>query len=152
MRGLKMDKRLQIIGSIVVICAILGSAVFVDQLFLKPSNQQCAINSGGCLGLTIINSSTGKAISELPVNVSVYVPEMRDCASDPNINYGSMNTDSNGTLMVKGIGMFHFSLKYNGSEYSAFGQPGLGGTNCLTLFIPSGRVVNSSSTYSVPYC
>jgi len=117
------------------------SATSVSTQLQTSSSSVCIVY--GILGLTIINSSSAKPLSGLPVEVS----ETSPCGK---YNLGSMITDANGTIMTQGLGTFSFGLQYN-----VTGQAGPMSLSCVTLYVPSERVVNSSSTMSSPspnYC
>jgi hypothetical protein len=112
------------------------------------SSSQCTVHAYGIIGLTIVNSSSAKPLSGLPVEVS----ETSPCGK---YNLGSMITDSNGTIMTQGLGSLSFGIKYDGLQYIVTGQAGPMSLTCITLYVPSDRVVNSSSTMSSPspnYC
>ena len=113
------------------------------------STSLCTLNGWGQIGLTVIDSSTQEPIPGL----SVQVNETTGVCVLPEGNLGT-STDTNGTVMAMGVGSFLFSVKYNGSEFSAAGEVGPMGLTCVTLYVPSGQVTNRSTSLSdsAHYC
>ena len=115
----------------------LGSSVSPTSS-TSTANTLCTIPDSGTLTLRILNSTTGRPIGSVPVQVQNLYPE---CLPNPHTtqDLGTMTTDANGTIMVDGLGEFYFSVNYSG-YYSVDAGIGPEETTCVTLSITSGEV------------
>lgn len=106
----------------------------------------CTIPAEGSLILTILNSSTGKPLPSVPVQLQNLPPA---CAPNPHTTetLGTMTTGSNGTITTGGLGEFYLMVDYSGS-YLVEANIGPVKTTCVTLSIPSGEV---HIQYSAPF-
>ncbi len=141
------------IATLAMFIVVVAVSAIGSYMYLYGNSQQCTINAPAApIGLTVINSQTGEPVSGLPVQVTEYVSGCATVGSDPNFNLGSKTTDSNGTIMANVLGTYHFNLNYNGSKYSVAGEDSelYGVVLCLTLYVPSGQVVNQTYTRPGP--
>lgn len=109
-------------------------------------------NEGGAgnIGLVVLNSTGGKPIEGLHVQV-FQVDHTCGIANAETLDQGSSITNSNGSIgYFTGIAEFFFDVRYNNSMvFQESGQAGPGPfLTCVSLYIPSGKVVVTSSIIS----
>lgn len=135
---------------VVVILALvgLGTLVFASHFETSPSLSGCTEHATGDIGLTVVDSSMSKGVAGLTVRVDDSMPECESYGTAAETNTTVLTTDSNGTIMTYGLGNFVFNVMYNGSEYNVTGEAIPMALTCLTLYVPTGQIVNRSATMS----
>jgi len=110
----------------------------------NSNSTTCVILAEGNLILTVLNSSSGKPISSVPVTIAHLAPY---CPPNPHTtsSLGTMNTNGSGIITCcSDVGEYYLKVNYLGS-YSVNASIGPEKATCITLRIPSGEL---SITYS----
>ena len=113
----------------------------------NPNSTTCIILAEGNLILTILNSSSGKPISSVPVTIAHLAPY---CPPNPHTtsSLGTMNTNGSGIITCcSDVGEYYLKVNYLGG-YSINASVGPVKATCITLRIPSGEL---SISYSASF-
>jgi hypothetical protein len=112
---------------------------------VQANSSVCTIPVEGNLIMKVLNSSSGKPIESVPVQVENLPP-----SGCPRVkeNLGTMITNDMGIITASGLGEFYFSITYFGNHYSVNASVLPVKATCITLGIPSGGL---NISYSQPF-
>jgi hypothetical protein len=145
-----------LIAFVLIALVIFGGVSVVFYLYngsAPKSSCDNPINTGGEVGIEVVNSSSGRPIPGLPVTARDSL-QFQGCPTR-YFGYPIAETDANGTVYEQGLGNFTFLVIADGINFSAGAPSGAGAQgqnlNCVTLYVPSGRqVVWNPSNFSIP--
>ncbi len=149
----------------IVIAAVVASATIIASsalyttvtktttttVFLASSSSACGQLASTPLFLLIANSSTGRRISGVPVEVEKTTPtDLCNPISTTTVNLGTMETNVNGSIELCCSGStFFFTFTYMGAHYQ-FNSTAEGAeiAQCVWFSIPS---ATSTTEFAAPF-